>query len=83
VAAPPKLGSLASGAYVTFYYLGGSAAGVAPGLLWPYAHWAGCVALVVCTGLVTMALALRFWADATPAHLRSGRSPSAPVEPTA
>ena len=61
VGAPAGLRSLASGAYVMTYYIGGSAGGVVPGLVWTRAHWGGCVALVVFVQLLTAGLALRFW----------------------
>jgi sugar phosphate permease len=48
------------------YYVGGSAAGVVPGLVWNRAHWGGCVALVVFVQLVTVALAIRFWGAPAP-----------------
>ena len=59
--APPGLRSLASGAYVTAYYLGGSAGGIAPAYAWQLAGWKGCVILTVCVQLLTMALAQYFW----------------------
>ncbi|AKU95202.1 major facilitator superfamily transporter [Labilithrix luteola] len=68
-AAPPGLRSLASGAYVTCYYLGGSVGGIAPGLTWKYGGWAGCVALVVIVELMTMGLATYFWSEARTAKL--------------
>ncbi len=61
VAAPAQARALASGLYVTAYYLGGSVGGVAPGLLWSRAGWPGCVALIASVQLTTLALALRFW----------------------
>jgi sugar phosphate permease len=61
VAAPPVLRALASGAYVTVYYLGGSVGGVVPGLVWERAGWTGCVVLVVASQLVAAILALCFW----------------------
>lgn len=60
-AAPAPLRSLASGAYVTCYYLGGSAGGLAPAYAWKVAGWPGCVALTVSVQLATIALAWRFW----------------------
>ena len=61
VASSPALRALASGAYVTVYYLGGSVGGVVPGLVWERAGWAGCVALVVASQLVAALLAMVFW----------------------
>lgn len=68
-AAPPGLRSLASGAYVTFYYLGGSVGGIAPGLFWKYGGWTACVALVVLVELATMGLATYFWSEARTANV--------------
>jgi predicted MFS family arabinose efflux permease len=72
-AAPAGLRSLASGAYVTVYYLGGSAGGVIPGLLWNRFHWGGCVALVIAVEGLTMALAWRFWRERSRGPLSSAR----------
>ena len=47
--------ALALGLYVTFYYVGGSFGGTAPGWLWAQFGWPGCVALVVA---VQIAIAL-------------------------
>lgn len=68
IASSPALRALASGAYVTMYYLGGSVGGVMPGLVWERAGWAGCVALVVASQLAAAILALVFW-DRPPARL--------------
>ncbi len=61
VASPPPLRALASGAYVTVYYVGGSLGGVLPGLLWHHGGWAGCVALVVAAQLFAATLGAVFW----------------------
>lgn len=61
VASTPALRALASGAYVTVYYLGGSVGGVVPGLVWEHAGWTGCVALVVASQITAAILALWFW----------------------
>lgn len=53
--------SSAAGLYVMFYYIGGSVAGVLPGLLWRYGQWKACVALIVCVQLATIALAGALW----------------------
>ncbi|HEY3331201.1 MAG TPA: MFS transporter [Capsulimonadaceae bacterium] len=55
--------SSASGLYVMCYYLGGSFGGVVPGYLWATGGWPACVALIVFVQLVTVSLALAFWAD--------------------
>lgn len=46
-AAAERNRALALGLYVTFYYVGGSFGGTAPGWLWNAFGWRGCVALVV------------------------------------
>ena len=63
-AAPAPLRSLASGVYVTCYYVGGSVAGVLPGLLWARAGWAGTVALAVTAQLTAIAISSRAWRGA-------------------
>jgi YNFM family putative membrane transporter len=51
----------AAGLYVMFYYIGGSVAGVLPGMLWRYGQWKACVALIVFVQLVTVAIAGSMW----------------------
>lgn len=51
----------AAGLYVMFYYIGGSVAGVLPGLLWRYGQWKACVALIVCVQLLTVVIAGTVW----------------------
>jgi predicted MFS family arabinose efflux permease len=51
----------AAGLYVMFYYVGGSVAGVLPGMLWRYGQWKVCVALIVFVQLVTVAIAGGIW----------------------
>jgi predicted MFS family arabinose efflux permease len=51
----------AAGLYVMFYYIGGSVAGVLPGMLWQYGQWKACVALIVCVQLLTIAIAGGIW----------------------
>lgn len=51
----------AAGLYVTFYYIGGSAGAVLPGLLWKSTGWTGCVALIVAVQLIAGAVAYRYW----------------------
>jgi predicted MFS family arabinose efflux permease len=53
--------SSAAGLYVMFYYIGGSVAGVLPGMLWRYGQWKACVALIVCVQLITIAIAGSIW----------------------
>jgi YNFM family putative membrane transporter len=61
VAAPAPLRSLASGVYVTCYYVGGSAAGVLPGETWARAGWTGTVGFTVAAQLAAIAVAARWW----------------------
>jgi len=61
--AAPALRSLASGVYVTCYYVGGSIAGVLPGLVWPRAGWGGTVALAVAAQATAIALSSWAWRD--------------------
>jgi predicted MFS family arabinose efflux permease len=51
----------AAGLYVMFYYIGGSVAGVLPGMLWRFGQWKACVALIVCVQLITIAIAGNIW----------------------
>ena len=44
-----------------FYYIGGSVAGVLPGVLWRYGQWKACVALIVVVQLATVAIAALLW----------------------
>jgi len=59
--AAKKARSLATGLYVTFYYLGGSAGAWLPGIAWHWGGWPACVALIVCVQVVTAAIALNYW----------------------
>jgi predicted MFS family arabinose efflux permease len=56
-----KARSSAAGLYVTFYYLGGCAGSVLPGIIWRHAGWVGCVGLLVGMQTVTAWLAWRLW----------------------
>lgn len=51
----------AAGLYVMFYYIGGSVAGVLPGMLWHYGQWKACVALIVLVQLASFAIAGGIW----------------------
>jgi MFS transporter, YNFM family, putative membrane transport protein len=46
---------------VSFYYIGGTIAGVAPSLLWAIGKWPACVAFIAMLQLVTMGIALVGW----------------------
>jgi predicted MFS family arabinose efflux permease len=58
-AAPPGSRVSAAGMYTCFYYAGGTAGGVLPGLIWEYAAWPGCVATIC--GFLVIAGALAFF----------------------
>lgn len=53
--------SMASGLYLTFYYLGGSVGGALPGVFWRGGGWWACVGLVAALQLASMAIAWNFW----------------------
>ena len=53
---------LAVGQYYTCYYAGGSLGAALPSLFWTAGGWKACVALVAAVQLLTVTLALRFWA---------------------
>jgi predicted MFS family arabinose efflux permease len=72
--AAPALRSLASGVYVTCYYVGGSVAGVLPGLAWSRAGWAGTVALAVAAQAAAIALSSWAWRDAGAADVHVSRA---------
>jgi len=52
---------VAVGLYSSAYYLGGSAGGALPGLLWNSGGWTACVLLVIAVQATTLVVALRFW----------------------
>jgi len=55
--------SSATGLYVSFYYLGGFAGSVLPGILWKETGWPGCVAIILCIQCVTFIIAGKYWHD--------------------
>jgi predicted MFS family arabinose efflux permease len=61
VAAPAEARVTAAGLYFTFYYLGGTAAGVVPGIFWAIGKWPACVAFIVFMQLVALTIALVGW----------------------
>ena len=67
VAAPAGTRVMAAGLYLTCYYLGGAAAGVAPGIFWAIGGWPACVAFIVAMQALALAIALAGWRKKTPA----------------
>ena len=61
VAAPSGARVTAAGLYITFYYLGGAAAGVIPGAFWASGGWPACVGFIVAMQAVALAIALVGW----------------------
>ena len=60
-AAPPEARITAAGLYLTCYYLGGTAAGVLPGLFWALGKWAACVGFIVAMQAAALVIALVGW----------------------
>ena len=61
VAAPAGARVTAAGIYITFYYLGGTAAGVVPGAFWAVGKWPACVAFIVAMQLIAFTIAFIGW----------------------
>jgi MFS family permease len=61
VAAPAGARVTAAGLYLTCYYLGGTAAGVAPGFFWSLGKWPACAAFIVGMQLIALSIALLGW----------------------
>jgi predicted MFS family arabinose efflux permease len=61
VAAPPEARVTAAGLYLTCYYIGGTAAGVVPGIFWALGKWPACVAFILTMQAVALAIALIGW----------------------
>ena len=55
--------SSAAGLYVFFYYLGGAAGSLVPGLFWASLGWPGCVAFVLTMQALTAGTAYFGWRD--------------------
>lgn len=62
----PRARSAAVGLYTTWYYVGGSAGAVVPGVLWHSAGWPGVVALMVGASLAAAGVAIVFWRVRSP-----------------
>jgi YNFM family putative membrane transporter len=61
VAAPPGVRVTAAGIYITCYYLGGTAAGVVPGIFWELGEWPACVGFILCMQALALVIALVGW----------------------
>jgi sugar phosphate permease len=59
---------LAVGLYSTFYYLGGSAGGSVPAVMWNAGGWTATVLLVLIVQASTFALAWMFWTPRRSTH---------------
>lgn len=57
-AAPAGTRVTAAGLYITFYYLGGTAAGVVPGFFWSLGKWPACAAFIIAMQLISLLIAL-------------------------
>jgi hypothetical protein len=51
----------AAGLYITCYYLGGTAAGVVPGLFWALGKWPACVGFIVAMQAAALGIAMAGW----------------------
>lgn len=65
-AAPPEARVTAAGMYLTCYYMGGSAAGVVPGVFWHLGKWPACVAFILVTQACALLVALWGWRNPSP-----------------
>jgi MFS transporter, YNFM family, putative membrane transport protein len=63
VAAPADARVISAGLYLTCYYLGGTAAGVVPGVFWAIGRWPACVGFIVFTQLAALGIALYGWRE--------------------
>jgi YNFM family putative membrane transporter len=63
VAAPPGARVTAAGLYLTCYYMGGTAAGVLPGVFWAIGKWPACVGFIVAMQAVALTIALIGWRE--------------------
>lgn len=64
IAAPAEARVTAAGLYLTCYYMGGTAAGVLPGLCWNFGGWPACVAFIF--AIQTAGLIIAYWGWRTP-----------------
>lgn len=66
VAAPAGARVTAAGLYLTCYYLGGTAAGVVPGIFWNLGKWPACVGFILVMQTIALAVALIGWKTTQP-----------------
>ena len=66
IATPPESRVTGAGLYMTCYYLGGTAAGVVPAIFWSIGKWPACVAFILVTQSLALAIALFSWRGAMP-----------------
>lgn len=78
VAAPAGARVTAAGLYITFYYLGGAAAGVIPGAFWALGGWPACVGFIVAMQALALVIALLGWR--TPSLEPASGSPASAAE---
>jgi predicted MFS family arabinose efflux permease len=57
----PEIRSIASGVYLSSYYIGGAVGGVLPAMAWHLGRWPACVALILAFELMTLGLAARYF----------------------
>lgn len=60
-AAPAGARVSAAGLYLSWYYVGGTVAGIAPGYAWKFGGWSACVALTAAVQLLTIVLIVFGW----------------------
>ena len=80
-AVDPEHRGAASGLYIASYYLGGAVGGVLPASAWAVGGWPACVVLIAAAQVITLALALRWWARALPGAPGSPPPPAPRPEP--
>jgi MFS family permease len=61
VAAPAGARVTAAGLYLTCYYLGGTAAGVVPGIFWSLGKWPACVGFILFMQALALTIAMIGW----------------------
>jgi MFS family permease len=66
IAIPPESRVTGAGIYMSFYYLGGTAAGVVPAIFWNIGKWPACVVFILCIQSLALAIALITWRTSNP-----------------